>query len=123
MCFASLMRACGCGCGFVLQVLVEIGWRARKTRRFERLVGKRGRMNHCRKWRQQLEQPWVLNGLVLYVAGGDRDHGSVVTRFGYFSPSPPQAVRWGLVLKVNPVGVSAKHGAGRIVLLLHSRTT
>ena len=65
---------CACVCACVLQVLVEIGWRECKTRRFEWLVGKRGRMNHCREWRQWLEQPWVLDGLVLYVAGGDSDH-------------------------------------------------
>ena len=66
-----LTHLCARVCGCVLQVLVEIGWRTFKTRRFEWLVRKPGRMGHCPKWRQQLEQPSILNGLVLFVAGGD----------------------------------------------------
>ena len=75
LCFArrhTSRSVCVCAC--VLQVLIKTGWQACKTRRFEWLVGKRGRMDHGRKWRLQLDQPWVLNSLVLLVACGDRDH-------------------------------------------------
>ena len=74
VCFARRLASQSvCVCACVLQVLIEIGWQACKTRRFEWLVGKRGRMDHGRRWRQQLDQPWVLNSLVLLVACGDRD--------------------------------------------------